>query len=250
MKKFVIYLFFTLILALSIFTESYSGLIKSGDHLFEQREDMNKALLALKKYRKASTFKKDAFEALWKVARTTHYLVDELKSEKEQRKTIDVGIAFARKAIEISPEKPDGYFWLGVNYAKEGQVKGILKSLFRISPIKKNMRKVIEMDDKYEGGGAYIVLGRVYSQVPGILGGSNSKAEKNLLKAMKICNTNPLTYIFLAEVYHDMGKKNKAIKILTDFEKIEVDPRWIPETRKKKREGRKLLKKYQKDGFN
>jgi len=214
MKKFVIYLF------------------------------LAKAILALRNYRKASALKKDAFEALWKIARTTHYLVDELKSEKEQRRVIDIGIDAARKAITISPDKPDGYFWLGVNYAKEGQVKGILKSLFRISPIKKNMRKVIEMDDKYEGGGAYIVLGRVYSQVPGILGGSNKKAKENLLKAMRICKTNPLTYIFLAEVYHDMGKIEKAIKLLSDFEKIEVDPRWIPETEKKKREGAEILSKY------
>jgi tetratricopeptide (TPR) repeat protein len=247
MKKITIYLFFIFYLLISLFPANYSEFIKRGDEFFKERGDLKKAILALKNYKKASTLKKDAYEALWKIARTTHYLVDELKSEEEQRKIIDMGIEAARKAIIISPDKPDGYFWLGVNYAKEGQVKGVLKSLFRISPIKKNMRKVIEMDDKYEGGGAYIVLGRVYSQVPGILGGSNRKAEANLLKAMRICNTNPLTYIFLAEVYHDMGKIKKAIRTLTDFEKIEVDPRWNPETRKKKKEGLDFLKIYSRE---
>ena len=247
MKK-VLVIFACFILFTGIFFSSdYSELIRKGDMLFRQRADVRNALMAIEIYKKASGMVPDHFEADWRVAKTAHYLVDELKSVKAQKKIVETGILYAKRAIELHPGKAEGYFWLGVNYAKEGQVKGIIKSLFRISPIKNNMRKVIELDEGYEGGGAYIVLGRVYSQVPGIFGGSNTKAEENLRKAMKICKTNPLTYLFLAEVYHDKGEKKKAIKILEDLEKIQIDSRWVPETEKKKREGALLLKRYRRE---
>lgn len=244
MKNRRIYLLLLLLLTFFIYSDSFSGLIEEGDKFFAQRTDLAKAFLALEKYKAASKSRNTSFMAFWKIAKTTHYLIDEVKSPDKKKALVETGIKAAKTAIKLKPEKVEGYFWLGVNYAKEGQVKGILKSLFRIAPIKRNMRKAIEKDDRYEGGGAYIVLGRVYSQVPGIFGGSNRKAEKNLLKAMKICKTNPLTYLFIAEVYHKMGKREKAIKILEDLEVMDVDSRWVPETRKKKREGRELLKKY------
>jgi len=243
MKRKTLFILLTLVFTINFYSADIDSLLRDGDELYRQREDISKAILALEKYKAALKFKPDSFTASWKIAKTTHYLVDELKSEKEQKLVINTGIKAAKKAINLKPNRMEGYFWLGVNYAKEGQVKGVLKSLFRISPVKKNMRKVLEIDERYEGGGAYIVLGRVYSQVPGILGGSNRKAEKNLLKAMKICRTNPLTYLFLAEVYEDTGRSEKAIELLGKLEKMEVDPRWIPETKKKKEEGRKYLKK-------
>ena len=218
-------------------------LIEDGDNLYEQRADVERALLAMRKYVRVLALHPDNFDALWKVSRTAHYLVDEISDKAKKRKIVELGIRKAKKAIKIAPERVEGYFWLGVNYAKEGQVKGILKSLFRISPIKKNMRKVIDIDKTYEGGGAYLVLGRVYSQVPGILGGSSKKALANLLKAKEICSSNPLVYLFLAEVYVDMGRREDAVNELTVLEKLKNDKRWIPETIKKKREGREMLNK-------
>ncbi len=218
-------------------------LIEEGDRLYDQRGNIENALLALKKYRRALVSDPENFEALWKVSKTAHYLVDEISDKRKKREIVDMGIEKAKMAIKIAPEKVEGYFWLGVNYAKAGQVKGIIRSLFLISPIKKNMRKVICIDETYEGGGAYLVLGRVYSQVPGLLGGSNRKALLNLLKAKKICSSNPLAYLFLADVYSDMGNIEAAISELRELENIDEDKRWIPETIKKKREGKVMLKK-------
>ncbi|MEN8153895.1 MAG: TRAP transporter TatT component family protein [Acidobacteriota bacterium] len=239
-----IIILFSVFFSFIIFGNNIEDLIKEGDILYEQRGDINKAFLALKKYREVLTFQPGNYEALWKTAKTTHYLVDEINSVKEQKKIVDIGVKASKKAIKTDPGRAEGYFWLSVNYAKSGQVRGVLKSLFLISPIKKNMRKVIKINEAYEGGAAYITLGRVYSQVPGLLGGSNRKALENLQKAKKICSTNPLTYLFLAEVFRDRGDLQMAVKTLKELEKMEVDKRWIPETIKKKKEGRELLKKY------
>lgn len=245
MKKVFFGLFFAFLL-LSGYGNKIETLMNEGDSLYEQRVDINKALLALEKYREVLTFRPEHYEALWKTAKTTHYLVDELSSgKKEQKRIVDIGVKSSKKAIKVNPAGAEGYFWLGVNYAKSGQVRGVLKSLFLISPIKKNMRKVIKLNESYEGGAAYITLGRVYSQVPGIFGGSNRKALENLKKAKKICNTNPLTYLFMAEVYHDLKNLQMAVVTLKELERMETDKRWIPETIKKKKEGIELLKKYE-----
>lgn len=245
MKKFLLVLFL-IFYSFFVYGNKIGNLIREGDSLYELRVDINKALMALEKYREVLNLSPEHYEALWKTAKTTHYLVDELRSgKKEQKRIVDIGVKASKKAIKVNPAGAEGYFWLGVNYAKSGQVRGVLKSLFLISPIKKNMKKVIKLNASYEGGAAFITLGRVYSQVPGIFGGSNRKALENLKRAIEICNTNPLTYLFMAEVYHDLKNLQMAIVTLQGLERMETDKRWIPETIKKKKEGKELLKKYE-----
>jgi tetratricopeptide (TPR) repeat protein len=251
MKQIICWTVFMIMGVLSpAYSSSPSGLLAEGDRLYENREDLNSALGALKVLRSLIKTDPGNFEALWKTARVSHYLVDEVETKDEKKRIVDIGIAAAKEAVKLKPGRAEGYFWLGVNYAKAGQVKGVLKSLFLISPIKRNMRKVIEIDSTFEGGGAYLVLGRVYSQVPGIFGGSNRKAMENLKKAKYTCRTNPLSYLFLADVYLDTGDKHSAIRELKDLEALETDPRWVPETKKKKKEGRILLEKLLKESGN
>jgi tetratricopeptide (TPR) repeat protein len=170
-----------------------------------------------------------------------------LKNKKEKGKIVKEAIQYAKQAISVNPDGVEGHFWLGVNYTKYGEIKGVLKALFLISPTKREMRKVIQLNDTYEGGGAYVVLGRVYSQVPGILGGSDKKARQYYEKARKICPFNSLNLLFLAETYWDLKEKALALKTLEALLAMEPDHRWVPETQKHKKEARELLKKYREE---
>ena len=224
--------------------EKYRQLMETADRLYRERGDLNKALQAYEKYKEAIKEKHGTYEALWKAAKTGFFLMEVLKNKKEKGKIVKEAIRYAKQAIDVNPDGVEGHFWLGVNYTKYGEIKGVLKALFLISPTKREMRKVIQLDDTYEGGGAYVVLGRVYSQVPGILGGSDKKARQYYEKARKICPFNSLNLLFLAETYWDLKEKSLALKTLETLLVMEPDPRWVPETRKHKKEARELLKRY------
>jgi len=220
--------------------------ISKGDKLYAERLDINKAYLALEQYRKVLLIDPENYEALWKISKTAFYLAEMVTLKGEKKTIVKEGVSNAKKAVEVYPDGVEGYFWLGVSYTKVGEVKGIIKSLFLIGPIKRAMRKVIGMDDTFECGGAYTVLGRVYSQVPGILGGSNKKARENYEKARSICPQNTLNLLFLAETYWDLDEQHLAVKTLEGLLEMNPDKQWKAEYLKHRREAKKLLKKYKK----
>jgi hypothetical protein len=90
------------------------------------------------------------------------------------------------------------------------------------------------------------VLGRVYFKVPGLFGGSNQKSKTYLEKGKKICATNTLTLIYLAETYWALDQDQAAIRTLEEIINLIPDERWIPETKIDKLEAARLLKKYRK----
>lgn len=220
-------------------------LIAEGDRLYDERSDLNKAYLALEQYRKVLSIAPGHYDALWKISKTAFYLAEMVPSKGEKEVVVKEGVSSAKKAVEVNPHGVEGYFWLGVSYTKVGEVKGVLKSLFLIGPIKRAMRKVIAMDDTYECGGAYTVLGRVYSQLPGILGGSDKKAREYYEKARSICPYNTLNLLFLAETYWDLGETRLALKTLEDLLEMNPNKQWEAEYIKHSREARKLKKKYE-----
>ena len=157
---------------------------------------------------------------------------------------VNEAITYAKQAVAVNPGGVEGHLWLGVIYTKYGEVKGVLKALFLVSPTKKEMQKAIEINDAYEGAGAYVVLGRVYEKVPGIFGGSYNKAREHYEKARKMCPTNTLNLLYMAESYWEMKEKDMAIKTLEELLALEPDPRWIPEARMHKKDAGKLLEKF------
>jgi len=231
----------------AIFTQEIKdihALIQEGDHLYDQRRELANAYNAIEKYRQALTINPQCYEALWKTAKTTFFLAEMLTDKEQKKEIVTLGVECAKKAVEINPNDVAGHFWLGVCYTKVGEVKGVLKALFLISPIKREMRIVIAKNRQYEAGGAYTVLGRVYSQVPGILGGSNEKARKFYEIAYRIAPKNSLNLLFMAETYWDLEEKEKAIHTLEELLSMTPEPQWLPETEKNQRAGKELLAKY------
>jgi tetratricopeptide (TPR) repeat protein len=219
-------------------------LMDEANGLYQNRKNLDNAYLALEKYREVLTYKPDYYEALWKVSKTAFFIAEMHILKGKKWEVVEPGIKSAKLAIKVNPSGVDGYFWLGVLYTKVGEIKGILKSIFLIAPIKRAMRKVLEINEAYEGGGAYTVLGRVYSRIPGILGGSEKKARNYYRKARQICPANLLNLLFLAETYHELGEKQLALKTLDTLLSMEADNRWKAEAMKHKDEARKLLRKY------
>lgn len=223
-------------------------LIAAADQLYQERGDLNKAFQAYEKYKELLKANPNQYEALWKAVRTAFYILEVLKNDRVERREpiVNEAIKFAKHAVGVNPGGVEGHLWLGVIYTKYGEVKGVLKALFLVRPTKKEMYKVIEINDAYEGAGAYVVLGRVFAKVPGLFGGSNNKAREYYEKARKMCSSNTLNLLYMAENYWDMDEKTLAIKTLEDLLAMEPDPRWAPETQMHKQDAAILLEKFKK----
>jgi len=143
----------------------------------------------------------------------------------------------------LAGDRPEGHYWLGINYGVYGEAKGILKSLSLVKPIKEEMNKVLALDPSFDDGGADRVLGRVYHELPGFAGGSKKKALEHLLKSREMGPQVGLTRIYLADTYLSLDEIEKARQELEFVVAMEPDPKLIPETAEEKEMARKRLEK-------
>ncbi len=240
-------IFFSLLILLSfsipLFSQESEELIAQGDKLYTEMKDMATAQEALSKYREAAAKAENKFEAFWKLSRIFYYIGTRTKSKKEKRVIFGQGLYYAKKAVALDSEKPDGHYWLGVSYGVYGHARGVLKSLSFVKPIKEAMNKVIELDRGYEDGGPDRVLGRVYFKVPGFAGGSKKKSLEHLLKSKELAPNDALTRCYLAETLLSLKEKDKAREELEYVLSMESDPRWIAGVDAHKKDAKKMLQK-------
>ncbi len=246
-KTFVFLLVF-LGFSFSLFSQEPEELIAQADELYNQMTDMSAAKEAMAKYQEALSLSEHKYEAFWKIARIMYYIGAHTESKKEKKAIFSRGIYHSKKAIGLEPEKPDGHYWLGVNYGVYGEARGVLKSLFLVDDVKGAMNKVIELDRAYEEGGPDRVLGRVYFKLPGLAGGDKKKSLEHLLKSKEYGHNDALTRIYLADTYLALKEVDKAREELEFVLGMESDPRWISGVDEHKKEAEKMLqnKKFKK----
>ena len=220
-----------------------STLVAESDVLYTQRADLTKAKEALAKLEQALDAKEDAYSAYWRMSRLSYWIGDHTPGNDAKKPIFSSGIEYAKKAIQLDTNKPDGHFWLGVNYGVYGEAKGKLKSLSLVGPIKSEMRRVQEIDPAYDHGGADRVLGRVYHELPGIAGGSEKKSLEHLLKAVEYGPRVGLNLIYLADTYESLDRIEDARKALETVVNMEPMPDLLPETAEEKAQATERLGK-------
>lgn len=218
-------------------------LISQADELLDQMTTMEEAQNVLALCKDALENTDNKYDANWRISRILYYIGMHTEGKKEKKAIYTEAVDYAEKAVELEPEKCDGHYWLGVNQGKYGEVRGVLKSLFLVKPIKRAMNKVIELDRTYEDGGPDRVLGRVYYKLPGFAGGSNTKSMEHLEKSKEIGPDDPLTRLYLAETHLDKKRLVQAKRELDFVMAMPDDPRWIVGLTECKAEAEAILKK-------
>ena len=238
---FMLLIFFSF--SIPLVSQEPEELIAQADRLYAEMKDMAAAQEALAKYREVVIKAEDKFEVFWKLSRILYFIGANSESKKEKKILFGQGIYYAKKAVALEPEKPDGHYWLGVNYGVFGETKGVLKSLSLVKPIKEAMNKVIELNRGYEDGGPDRVLGRVYFKLPGFAGGSNKKSLEHLLKSKELGPNDALTRYYLAATLLSQKEVDKAREELEYVLSMESDPRWISGVDECKEDAEKMLQK-------
>ncbi len=113
---------------------------------------------------------------------------------------------------------------------------GLLQGIKYRGRIKDELQRVLAIDEAWEQGSADRALGRWYSVVPGLFGGSQEKAEQYLRKALAYNPQSTATLMFLSDVLEKRGKKAEARAMLQRVMDAPIDPEWGPEDRQFKAE--------------
>ncbi|TBR21176.1 hypothetical protein EPO15_10930 [bacterium] len=111
-------------------------------------------------------------------------------------------------AVSLSSGSADAWYWHGVALGKQGEARGMMRSLFMVGPLKKRMEGALRLAPCHAP--AHHVLGELLWQLPGVLGGSKAGARKELEAALACDGSYTAPYSTLAEVYLDAGLKKEA----------------------------------------
>lgn len=200
-------------------------------------ESLNKAADILDKILEKEP---DDREALSLYARVCWSIGNHQKEARDQKKWFKKGQDLAKKLKELYPDKPDGYYWYGVNYGEFVDRSSIFAKIGAKKVIVENMEKVLALNDKFDSGGAYIILGRINYIAPG---GSYAKAIQYYEKAIEIGPKRTTAYLYLGELYLHEHVFDKAEELFVKVIKMEIDPRYGIEGEDDKEIAQKLFKK-------
>jgi len=210
------------------------------DALYAQREDLASARRAVDIWSGRLQASGGDFEAAWKLARARYWLGGH-GPEKERKAFLEGGIASARTAIALQPNRPEGHFWLAANMGGLAESFGLRQGLKYRGDIKNELMAVLRLDAGFQQGSADRALGRWYYMVPGLFGGSRKKSEEHLRKSLTYNPNSIVSRFFLAETLLEMDRKADAIAELQLIAELQPDPDWIPEDREFKQKAARLL---------
>ena len=214
--------------------------VQEADALFAGREDISKAGAAADFWARRLANDANDFEAAWKLARVCYWLGDHVPAD-ERRTRFEQGIEAGRKAAAAQPNRPEGHFWMAANMGSMAEGFGMRAGLRYRGPIKASLEKALAIDPSYLNGSPDRALGRWYARVPGLFGGSDTKAVEHLQRSLTYAPQSIASRFFLAETYVDMGRKNDARREFQAVIDAPFHPDWVPEEKEFKDKARAAL---------
>jgi len=190
--------------------------------------------------RQALTKDPGNYEAAWKLAKFNYYLATHTTDSKERDDAFQAGIAAGKTAVQLQNEKPDGHFWLGANYGGAAEQSNI-QGLATVNDIRSEMETVLRLDEGYQNGSAYMVLGLVDLNAPSIVGGDPKRAVTEMEKGLRFGEPNAFLHLHLAEAYKKVGRTDDARGELKKILSMNPDPKYLPEHKEASNDAQKLL---------
>lgn len=166
---------------------------------------------------------------LWRRCRAKVRLGERRAAKRERLADYEAARADCERAAALAPDTADARFWLGVSMGRWGEAKGIMKALFLVKPIRREMEAALRLDPSH--GGAHHVLGEVLWQLPGFAGGDKKKALTEFEAAVRLSPAYTANHVPLAEAYLHFGREDEAVAVLRAVEAVKepADPAEYPE---------------------
>lgn len=225
---------------LSTDTASAAEDVRNADQLYGQRADLDQLRRAIISLRQALAIDPANYEAAWKLSKFNYYLATHTDDATERENAFREGVTAGKTAVQLQNDKPDGHFWVGANYGAAAE-HSTLAGLATIDDIRNEMETVLRLDEGYQDGSAYMVLGLVYLNAPGIVGGDPKKAVEEMEKGLRFGEPNAFLHLHLAEAYKKVGRNDDARRELQKILSMNPDPNYLPEYKEASSAAQKLL---------
>jgi hypothetical protein len=218
-------------------------LLRQADQSYAQREDLARVREGLETLRRARAVDYANFDAAWRAARLNYTLGDKTTDAAEREKAFREGIEAGETAVRVEPQRAEGHFWLGANQGGYAQSRGPLYGLSAAEGLRKEMETVLKLDEGFQGGSAFMVLGRLDLELPSMLGGDPKRAIETLERGMKYGEQNALYRLRLAEAYIRNKRMNDARKQIDSILNMTPHPAFVPEHKEAMTKAKELLDK-------
>jgi len=147
--------------------------VADADKLFD-RGGLDNYQQAIALYKKAIAQNPDSYEANWKCARAHREYGESAKTEQVDgwkkicAKYGKEGMNYAQKAIELEPDRPDGYYYYGLNVGVYSDGVSIFTALSEglKGKTQESFEKTYALDKMYKEAGPMIALGRFWQVLP------------------------------------------------------------------------------------
>ena len=149
------------------------------------------------------------------------YVIGDLPDATRAQKlaAYDRGRQVATRVIEKEPRNVGGHFWYAVNTGRWGQTNGILRSLFLLPTVKREVQTILDVDPSFTP--VYNLAGHVYYEVPGLLGGDLDRAEALFRKGLAQDPRDTAIRLGLAKT---LIRKNRFVEARRELQTILDEP--------------------------
>jgi tetratricopeptide (TPR) repeat protein len=136
-------------------------------------------------------------------------------NDKEKIRVFKNGFEAAKRAIELDPENADSHFLYVANLGSWAETNGVLRSLFLLPKIRREIERTLELNPNHVYGLA--MYGLLYYALPGFMGGDLHISEVYLRRAISIDPHLTTLKIHLAKTLIKQKKYDEAKKTLKEI---------------------------------
>jgi len=183
----------------------------------------------------------DRYEVQWRLARALFFLGQEAGGPDSSKQLYAAGIGAGERAVALNKDRVEGHFWVGVNLALFAEANRGVRGLRALRSARLELRRAIEIDERYHGAGPLRVLGRLLYKAPKILGGSRKRSRELLERALAIAPSNSVTLLYAAELAISSGERDRALNLLRMVIDSPFDVEWEFENHRDRKLARSLL---------
>jgi tetratricopeptide (TPR) repeat protein len=152
------------------------------------------------------------------------------------------GRKHAEQAVKLSPDSGAAHYWLATNLLHAADAE---RSLGRAKDALKHLDQADRLTPKVDEGGPSRLRAKVLADIPGLFGGSTSKAIANYLRSLEIAPDCMTTHLWLGQAYIDAKKPDLARKEFEWVVAAKLRPGHEREDSEDRQKAQELLKKLE-----
>jgi tetratricopeptide (TPR) repeat protein len=217
--------------------------LRVADEHYGARADPARVREGLRALRQITAVEPNNYEAAWRVARLNYTLGDKSADDAERERAYTEGVEAAKAAVRAAPDRPEGHFWLAANTGGLAQSKPLLHGVTGSQKVRGELETVLRLDEGFQGGSAYMALGRLDLELPTVIGGDPERAVQTLEKGLRFGGQNSLLHLYLARAYLRVKRKDDARRELNYVLTMKPHPDFTPEHQEAVEKARELMGK-------